>query len=271
MGKSKIDLIGHSGCIISLDSNNSLITKKSSSVDYNSRLKIQGEKQSAFTSDFIHTPKIKSDYFVDNLYVVEMEFINGQKFSNFILDNSFEKINKLYGSILSYVKHNIENSRGMVDLDDIKGKLTSLQSDPTILSSRIIEDLFSLVDRCNVPLGYCHGDLTFENVLTFNGKVYFIDFLDSYINSPFIDISKIYQDIYFKWSFRNQKINVLVDIKLDYMKNSLIQELKLSESDIFSIELLLVINILRIIPYTSDSKLKITLLLETKKIIKKWK
>lgn len=271
MGNNKIDLIGHSGCLISLDATNSLLYKQSPCEEYNLRLKLQAEKQAEFTSEFANSPKITSGYIKEGRYVVEMEYINGQKFSNFILNNSFDKAINVFENILKYLKYNLDNSYELIELETIKAKLISLQTDSAISSSKIIDSLLPLVDKCKIPLGYCHGDLTFENVLAFDDKVFFIDFLDSYINSPFIDISKIFQDLYFRWSYRNLNINALTNLKLDHLKKHLVETLKLSDQDIFSIEILLVINILRIIPYTDDFKLKINLLLNSKKIIEKWK
>lgn len=272
MGSSKLDLIGHSGCLINLDANNSLLFKQSPSKDYNLRLKLQAEKQSKFSSEFINSPKIISGFIKEGRYIVEMDYINGHKFSNFILNNSFEKTINVFDNILKYLKHNLDNkNKELVQLNSIKAKLHTLQSDTLISSSGIVESLLPFISKCNIPIGYCHGDLTFENILVYENEAFFIDFLDSYINSPFIDISKIFQDLYFNWSYRNQNINALVNIKLEYLKKYLISSLQLKDQDIFSIELLLVINILRIIPYTDDFKLKIHLLLNSKKIIEKWK
>ena len=54
--------------------------------------------------------------------------------------------------------------------------------------------------KIEIPFGKCHGDLTFSNIL-FNGNNYYlIDFLDSFIESPLLDIVKIRQDSQFEWS-----------------------------------------------------------------------
>ena len=51
-----------------------------------------------------------------------------------------------------------------------------------------------------MPVGMCHGDLTYSNIL-FNGNNYYlIDFLDSFIESPLLDIVKIRQDTAYLWS-----------------------------------------------------------------------
>ncbi|NJN76485.1 MAG: phosphotransferase [Synechococcaceae cyanobacterium RL_1_2] len=54
---------------------------------------------------------------------------------------------------------------------------------------------FPLVSHC------CHGDLTFSNMIfTRTGKIYLIDFLDSFIESPLVDLVKLRQDTRFYWS-----------------------------------------------------------------------
>ncbi len=51
-----------------------------------------------------------------------------------------------------------------------------------------------------MPVGICHGDLTFSNML-FNGNNYYlIDFLDSFVESPLLDIVKLRQDSAYLWS-----------------------------------------------------------------------
>ena len=51
-----------------------------------------------------------------------------------------------------------------------------------------------------IPIGKCHGDLTLSNILFDGGENYLIDFLDSFIESPLIDIVKLRQDTAFYWS-----------------------------------------------------------------------
>ena len=52
-----------------------------------------------------------------------------------------------------------------------------------------------------IPEGFCHGDLTFSNILV-NGKsrrIAAFDFLDSFVESPLQDIAKIRQDTSYYW------------------------------------------------------------------------
>ena len=48
--------------------------------------------------------------------------------------------------------------------------------------------IFDKIECIKIPIGICHGDLTFSNIL-FNGNNYYlIDFLDSFIEYPLMDI-----------------------------------------------------------------------------------
>jgi thiamine kinase-like enzyme len=63
-----------------------------------------------------------------------------------------------------------------------------------------------------LPQSFCHGDFTFSNMLfKENGQIYVFDFLDSFIESPLIDLVKLRQDTKFLWS-------VLIDENLENHK-----------------------------------------------------
>ena len=100
--------------------------------------------------------------------------------------------------------------------------------------------------------GYCHGDLTFENIIINNNKVYLIDFLDSYVDSPIIDISKIKQDLILNWSNRFEKPSNLNLIKNQWLNNYLDSFLQKMDLSIEAIELQKKITLLRILPYTNN-------------------
>lgn len=102
--------------------------------------------------------------------------------------------------------------RGGVGCETIKSKFASVyekvKANPLLRDDRetidIMEkasEVFSAMDECSqMPLGACHGDLTFSNIL-FNGNNYYlIDFLDSFIESPLMDLVKIRQDSRYGWS-----------------------------------------------------------------------
>ena len=101
-------------------------------------------------------------------------------------------------------------------------------------------------------------NLTLENIIiTYNKQIYLIDFLDSFYNSWMLDIAKLLQDLELKWSFRNIELSVNQALRIEIAKEALIEEiLKLRDgkNKLFTIYHLLLLNILRIYPYTKDEK-----------------
>ena len=65
-----------------------------------------------------------------------------------------------------------------------------------------------------VPKTFCHGDLTFNNIIFHKNRLFFIDFLDSYIDSFFCDLVKLKQDLYHLWSLKVQEENTLRNIQI---------------------------------------------------------
>lgn len=101
----------------------------------------------------------------------------------------------------------------------------------------------------------CHGDLTLENIIVSNNDLYLIDFLDSFYDSWQIDIAKILQDIEIFWHYRKDKMDNNLFIRLLVLKRILLKKLikiKDGEKIIESIYHILLLNLLRILPYTKD-------------------
>ena len=101
----------------------------------------------------------------------------------------------------------------------------------------------------SVPVSYCHGDLTLENIIVKDGTLYFIDFLDSYIHTKYIDLAKILQDVIYYWSWRHDSYQF-------HTKNLMIYDLiktTFTKEELDFAHMLLIINILRIYPYATDN------------------
>jgi hypothetical protein len=67
------------------------------------------------------------------------------------------------------------------------------------------EDISIKIKSLQIPMGFCHGDLTLSNILiqeSTNDKIVLIDFLDSFLESPLSDMCKINQDLSHGWTIR---------------------------------------------------------------------
>lgn len=213
----EIEVKGHSGCQIDLvrEGNSLFVYKSSSDPKYLSRLLNQGEKQrKAFLTEYQHIriPRIFSIESNDSLVSMKMEYVYSKNFIEYFESAGFEQINYLIKALILFLEKELKESPlSQVDKNiilekfyDVRKKVDSnslLNTDPVIKqimdkSLQIFEGLGSVV----MPVGICHGDLTFSNIL-FNGNNYYlIDFLDSFIESPLLDVVKIRQDSAHLWS-----------------------------------------------------------------------
>ena len=254
-----INLIGHSGCQILLINKNekTFVRKISKDIDYNNRMKLQCEKQEKFSHEKIFAPKILSKGYHSGLFYFDMEFVNGVKFNDFIKVNTIEKTNFFFSIILDFIFENIIDQNINFE-DEIKNKINSITA-TNLIDNNIINNL-KISSNKSLPSGYCHGDLTFENIIIANGKIYLIDFLDSYIDTPIVDISKLLQELDLNWSNRNNQSNLTSIIKNHFLKSILLDRVNKEISDMSIVNLQRKLTLMRILPYTNNLKLKLELL-----------
>ena len=118
--------------------------------------------------------------------------------------------------------------------------------------------VFFAVDSLQIPVGLCHGDLTFSNVL-FNGNNYYlIDFLDSFVETPLQDIVKIRQDTCYYWSqlmytkqYDAVRLRIVCD-KIDCEIDAYFSEKYPWYANNYKTMQLM--NILRILPYVHEER-----------------
>ena len=245
------ELKGHSGCKIYLceQKNKKFVRKISKTEEYNYRLKKQAEKQDNFIDQILKTPKIINDGKTNGLYYFDMEYINGMNFNRYISTNTVESIDTIIDKIFSYFKNVVTTNR---DYDlEISKKINKIEQVVPIDITKY--KIFCLDhDWSNISSGVCHGDLTFENIIIYKSEPYLIDFLDSFINTTYIDISKMMQDTILLWSWR-QATSVPI-IKNIYIQNRISSFINPKEHQI--VNRLLVLNLLRILPYCDKKTCK---------------
>ena len=246
---------GLSGCSLKISNNGNLI-KKSSSIKYNDRLIKQSEKQKYFQKlniSNIKIPKIFNNNYENDLFNIEMEYIYAENEINFFSHASVSQIDNFIETIKSYLTYISKDSYQYNFSEKIFNKLDSLKINTNY--PEIVLKLLSLVERKDILLPYsiCHGDLTLANILFKEKTLFFIDFLDSYVDSFYCDVIKLKQDLYYFWNLNLNKSQNL-RIKIIYQKlwceiyKIYSDELKSQE-----FKLLDIINFLRIEPYLKSS------------------
>ena len=202
---------------------------------------------------------------------MKMEYVYSKNFIDHFENAGFEQINYFIKAFDLFIKREVESSEMMIlpfniVLDkwtDVKKKIQSNK----FLSENI--EINSLINKANIvinqnqeniciPVGICHGDLTFSNIL-FNGNNYYlIDFLDSFIESPIMDMVKIRQDTAYMWSplmytgsYDKTRLNIICN-KIDSELDRCFKKYKWYCKYYHLFQLL---NFLRILQYAHEEKI----------------
>ena len=273
-----IDIKGHSGCSIDIiESDDSLYVKKSTSDEkYFKRLELQGNKQQndvALCGNILN-PEILEITRTDDECFILMEYIYAKNFIDYFesaspkdIDHFIKIFEEYINKELSLCKiETIDKSIFIDKFDSIvknceKNELTKTNNRvKSILTECKEKFIDKLPDTLEVPLGKCHGDLTFSNILFTSNNYYFIDYLDSFVETPIQDIVKLRQDTKYFWSIMMYKkrydiirLNMIfkyIDDRInDYFFNNCKYYYQLYDR-------LQLMNILRILPYVKEEKVR---------------
>jgi hypothetical protein len=205
-----IKSLGHSGCKVELIRQDGYkILKRSAQPSYNPRLLAQINKQKHFTDVYLRAPEVFDVREEEGLVVAEMEYINAADFVCYIEVKPIDEILWLIDRLCIHLLARIDSYQcAAPPTSVIADKLESVakatkENQLTTHLTHLIPEPTSLTP---MPLGPCHGDLTFSNMLiTRDGEIYVIDLLDSFVESPLIDIVKLRQDTHHYWSIRRSR------------------------------------------------------------------
>ncbi len=216
----EIEVKGHSGCNIDIvrEGNDLFVYKSSHDKEYLSRLLLQADKQREASKKEYQHMRIPQIFNVeqDAEHVsIKMEYVYSRNFIEYFETAGFEQIQYFIDALILFIERELKVSAMQhvstsMTMDKFNGVEKKILSNPLIKDDPSIKDLLqksrkridTLCEQSfiDIPVGFCHGDLTFSNIL-FNGNNYYlIDFLDSFIESPLMDIVKIRQDSRHLWS-----------------------------------------------------------------------
>lgn len=261
------NLGGHSGCKILLiedDDGHVYVRKVSKDRDYNARLKIQSEKQASFDGNPIKAPKVlNSGYTTDGLFFFDMEYIQGITLAEYIKTIEIGKMKGLVEALISSLVPkkipDMTEAEKIKVVDTFSTKLSGLRKTLSNANNKIVDqalDLLEAHDWSKLTPTQCHGDLTLENIIIKNDNMYFIDFLDSFYDSWFLDVGTLLQDVQAMWSYRFEKsVNMNTVLRLIVFRDLLLDEVqKIYSEYIVEIYYALLQKLLRIYPYTKDER-----------------
>lgn len=263
---------GHSGYSIDIirEGINLYVYKRSNDADKSARLMRQASKQEQATryqhSGF-QTPHILATEQNGNNCSIKMDYIYSRNFMEYFESAGFEQIDYFIHSLIRFIEEELALSPiQIVNSDVIVSKFNSVKK--TIASNSCIqkneqltciiekaENILIGINQWEMPIGICHGDLTFSNILFTANTYYLIDFLDSFIESPLMDIVKLRQDSAHIWSakmYTNTYDPIRLEIickKIDTELDTYFQQYSWYKAYYLPLQ---VLNLLRVLQYAKE-------------------
>lgn len=254
-----------------------LVSEKSSQKSIQ-RLYKQMEKQNNFyktQKGNILSPIIYNFKYNEPLTSYSMEYIKESiTMIELIEKSSPVDIKFIYNNLIKIIDYNLSKSIVKDCKNDIISKYNSVMYDINNNNNVVICNNFkqkiekyisSIEKECdfiNIPVGLCHGDLTFSNILVDKYNYYLIDFLDNFIETPLQDIIKIRQDTKYFWTlelinFKIDTTKLIISLSnLDNMIHNYYSKFSWYNENYIKFQIL---NLLRIIPYVKDQHIYNTL------------
>lgn len=267
-----LQMEGRSGCRLELIKGTGgryLVKKYAGHPGYNHRLLLQYEKQARFSADnAFHAPSLydKGLDIDTGLAWFTMDYIHGEKYSDYLSGIGKPELQRLTTMFLAYFD-NLESRSRMTPppVEAIHQKIAtwyaSLEGRRDLdlaLIHKIKGFLETQIPMTKIPLGPCHGDFTLSNMLfDLRERIFLLDFLDSFIESPLIDLVKLRQDSCYYWSLLIEadcpgyKANRVMQAAA-YLDHHLAQYIAARPAFAIWYPYLEVFNLARILPYVSQ-------------------
>ena len=194
-----------------------------------------------------------------------MDYVYSKNFIDYFESVSKQDVDNLIEKLTAYINKEFEHSiykeiGTKIFIEKIESIFLKCNSDEySELKKDILRVFENIKDLIVFPVGMCHGDLTFSNILFASNGIYFIDYLDSFIETPLQDIVKLRQDTKYGWSClkTDRKFdNIRMKMILKYIDDKIDNHFQENYYYKKWYDIMQLMNILRILPYAKEEKVK---------------
>ena len=185
-----------------------------------------------------------------------MEFIVAKDFIQFLSEADRRSLDGFLGTIVDFIRRNLALSQTADVSEPVLAKLSELAA-RNVPAKYIAAARSRCARPVLIPVGPCHGDLTLSNLLFKGDRLYLLDFLDCYVESPLQDIVKLRQDTRFGWSLQLYQADFnwpKIQIALRYLDQKLAAAFCPDEWHERHHELFQLVNLMRVLPYCTEVK-----------------
>jgi hypothetical protein len=271
--RARIAIRGHSGSQVRVveTSTGAVVVKSAVDGSQVGRLELQIAKQRQARLDnelsFVRVPEILAEVGQGSGYEATMEYVYFQNPIEYMNRVSITGVARLADMLLGFVDFEVRRSpRRDVPVDPFHAKLDEIAR--TLSDGPRYYDYLDhlkrlhlrLADRAtlDLPVGHCHGDLTMSNILVApdSAAIALVDFLDSFIDSPLVDLAKLRQDTRFHWTLlmADQPVDrVRFQQIMLYVDRSIEETYRGCDWYTENIDMMMAMNLLRIAPYATSA------------------
>ena len=252
--------LGQSGDSVSLELLDGKIVVSKKSMTSESRLYQQYLKQVEFDhmSDFI-VPRVCKPWDGSGFC---MEYVSGKPLGQVLGNASITEVESISKMIAVYLQNLIASSVRSIDPIDsnlaFKSKVKSMREALSSSRYELVQKALTKLDleSIRVPqlIGPNHGDFSFENVLINqnSGEAWLVDFLDSPIETPLIDISRVLIDMEHGWWGSGLYPSASEKLSSIYMADVLRSTCYNNGIDPLEISFFKLFTAVRLVPYTKN-------------------
>jgi tRNA A-37 threonylcarbamoyl transferase component Bud32 len=255
--------LGRSGCSFEVI-DNTILRKTSKCIQENNRHVARGWKQYLFSRKVfpnLSTPIVHDINFnEDGLTYIDMDLIDGISLMDFLQNtDNFEDYLFLENTLIEYLDRRFGScilNSSITPIESVISKVKEIGNNLSFPNKSLILNRLGNIPSNKLIIGSCHGDLTLANMIYSNRTFYLVDFLDTYIESPLLDLISLRQDTKHQWTcFINNEYNDKTLYWLKILDDKLISRYsKYIESDWYQyLSILNYVRMYRMYDTTSDA------------------